>query len=54
MIVANSPAAIGANKSDIQIKTPDSPWFKSQNATKAATAKKIIRLAQKLHQAKPK
>ena len=54
MIVANSPAAIGADKSSIQIKTPDSSWFKIQNATKAATAKKIIRQAENLLRAKLK
>ena len=52
MIVANSPAAIGADKSDIQIKTVGSPWIKIENSTKAAAAKKIIRLAEKLHRAK--
>ncbi len=48
MIVANSPAAIGADKSDVQIKTPDSPWIKIDNATKVATANRIIQLAEKL------
>ena len=52
MIVANSPAAIGADKSNVQIKTVDSSWIKIENATKAATAKRIIRLAEKLHRAK--
>lgn len=54
MIVANSPAAIGADKSDIQIKIPNSSWLKIQNATKSATANKIIRLVEKLYQAKLK
>ena len=49
MIVANSPAAIGADKSDVHIKTCNSPWIKTENATKAATAKKIVRLAEQLH-----
>lgn len=48
MIVANSPMAIRADNSSVQIKTPDSPWMKIENATKAAIAKKIIRLAEKL------
>lgn len=52
MIVANSPAAIGADKSDVQIKTVDSSWVKIQNATKTAIAKKIIRQAENLHRAK--
>ncbi len=49
MIVANSPAAIGADKSNVQIKTVDSSWIKIENATKAATAKKIVCLAEGLH-----
>ncbi|MHC4168008.1 MAG: phosphopantothenoylcysteine decarboxylase domain-containing protein [Planctomycetota bacterium] len=48
MIVANSPAAIGADRSDIHIKAPDSQWIKIQNATKSATAKKIILLTESL------
>ncbi len=48
MIIANTPAAIGADKSTVQIKTPDSPWIKIENATKITTAKRIIRLIQNL------
>ena len=51
MIVANSPAAIGADKSSVQIKIPNSSWLKIENATKSATANKIIRLVEKLHRA---
>lgn len=51
MIIANSPAAIGADRSNVQIKTPNSSWLEIQNATKSATANKIIRLVEKLHQA---
>ncbi|TKJ35716.1 MAG: hypothetical protein CEE38_13985 [Planctomycetes bacterium B3_Pla] len=54
MIVANSPAAIAADKSDVQIKTPNSSWIKIENATKAAIAKKVVYLAEKLYQAKLK
>ena len=54
MIVANSPAAIGADKSNVQIKIPNSSWLKIQNATKSATANKIIRLIEKLYKAKLK
>ena len=54
MIVANTPAAIGADKSNVQIKTQNSSWLKLQNATKSTTANKIIRLVEKLHQAKLK
>jgi phosphopantothenoylcysteine decarboxylase/phosphopantothenate--cysteine ligase len=50
MIVANTPAAIGADRSDVHIKTPNSPWIRVENATKAATAKKVVALAAKLHE----
>ncbi len=42
MIVANSPAAIGSDKSTVQIKTPGSAWVRIENAAKSAIAKKII------------
>jgi phosphopantothenoylcysteine decarboxylase/phosphopantothenate--cysteine ligase len=48
MIIANTPAAIGADKSSVQIKTPDSAWIKIENATKITTAKRVIRLVEKL------
>lgn len=48
MIVANTPAAIGADKSSIQIKTSDSGWIKIENATKAAIARRIIALVEKV------
>ncbi len=48
IIIANTPAAIGSNKSTVQIKTPGSAWIKIENATKITTAKRIIRLIQKL------
>jgi phosphopantothenoylcysteine synthetase/decarboxylase len=50
MIVANSPAAIGADKSSFQIKFPNSSWLEIQNATKSVTANRIIQLVEKLHQ----
>ncbi|UCF15043.1 MAG: phosphopantothenoylcysteine decarboxylase [Phycisphaerales bacterium] len=54
MIIANSPAAIGSDRSDVHIKIPDSPWIKIENAAKAATARMIVALAEKLHAAKLK
>jgi len=42
MIIANTPAAIGADKSTVQIKTPGSPWSKIENATKSFIAKKVV------------
>jgi phosphopantothenoylcysteine synthetase/decarboxylase len=46
MIVANTPAAIGAEKSSVHIKTPDHKWLKLPHATKTTIAKKIIALAE--------
>jgi phosphopantothenoylcysteine decarboxylase/phosphopantothenate--cysteine ligase len=48
MIVANTPAAIGAEKSNFQIKIPNSSWLEIQNATKITIAKTIIRMLEKL------
>lgn len=42
MIIANTSAAIGAEKSTVHIKTRDSSWTKIENATKAIIAKKVI------------
>ena len=50
VIVANSPAAIGADKANFQIKIPDSPWLDIRNAAKSTTANKIIRLIEGLYQ----
>jgi len=47
MIIANSPAAIGSEKSTIQIKTPDSGWVKIENSTKTAIAKRVIAAIEK-------
>jgi phosphopantothenoylcysteine decarboxylase/phosphopantothenate--cysteine ligase len=49
MIVANSPAAIGSDRSSIQIKTLTSPWLKIETSTKAAIAKRTIHLIEQLH-----
>jgi phosphopantothenoylcysteine decarboxylase/phosphopantothenate--cysteine ligase len=43
MIIANTPATIGSEKSTVQIKTPDSAWAKIENAPKTTIAKRIIR-----------
>jgi len=48
MIIANTPAAIGAEKSTVQIKTPDSSWTKIENATKTRIARKIVSLVEDL------
>lgn len=46
MIVANTPAAIGAEKSTVHIKTQDSPWTKIETTSKSTIAKKIIRMVE--------
>jgi len=44
MIIANTPAAIGSDKSSVQIKTPARKWLKLPQASKTTIAKKIIDL----------
>ncbi len=44
MIIANTPAAIGAGTSAVQIKCKDSKWIQAGSAKKSLIAKKIIRL----------
>jgi phosphopantothenoylcysteine decarboxylase/phosphopantothenate--cysteine ligase len=48
MIVANTPSAIGAETSTVQIKTTDSGWTKITKAAKTTIAAKIIRQAEML------
>jgi len=42
MIVANTPAAIGAEKLTVQIKPWNSGWVHVRNASKAVVARKIV------------
>ncbi len=42
MIIANTPAAIGGEKSTVHIKTAGGNWQKIENTHKAITARKII------------
>ena len=44
IIIANSPAAIGENKSIVHIKTVKSEWIELTKAAKTTLAKKIIKL----------
>jgi phosphopantothenoylcysteine decarboxylase/phosphopantothenate--cysteine ligase len=44
MIIANTPATIGSEKSTVQIKIPDFPWIKIKNTSKTIIAKEIISL----------
>ena len=48
MIIANSPAAIGASESNVQIKCSPGKWLRLGKAPKTVTAKKIIRLIEQL------
>jgi len=48
MIIANTPAAIGADKSAVQIKIPGQKWLKIPLATKTTIAKKTISLIETL------
>ena len=42
MIIANAPAAIGANEAAVQIKIPGRKWLSLPRADKVAVARKII------------
>jgi len=44
MIIANSPAAIGAEKAKVQIKMPQTKWLRPPQTGKARVARKIITL----------
>lgn len=44
MIVANSPAAVGADASTVYIKTPTGNWLELKDKNKNTAARKIIRL----------
>ena len=46
MVMANTPTAIGADKSTILIKTSDSPWVEIKDARKVAIAKKVVRMVE--------
>ncbi|MHC4487923.1 MAG: phosphopantothenoylcysteine decarboxylase domain-containing protein [Planctomycetota bacterium] len=48
MIIANTPAAIGADKSTVQIKIRGRRWLRLAQATKATIAKRIIREAENI------
>ena len=44
MIIANSPDAIGSDKSTVHIKTSNGGWVKIEDTTKTTIAKRIIAL----------
>lgn len=47
MIVANTPAAIGLDRSTVQIKIPGRKWLKLSQAAKTAIADRLIKLIEK-------
>jgi phosphopantothenoylcysteine synthetase/decarboxylase len=49
MVIANTVAVIGAEKSTVQIKTANSRWMKIPTAGKSIIAGKIIRLVENLY-----
>ena len=46
IIIVNTPAAIGSDRTFVQIKTPDSKWLQLPQASKTTIAKKIISLVE--------
>jgi len=48
MIIANTPATIGAVKTSVLIKTPGRKWLKLRKASKATIAQKIISLVEEI------
>lgn len=48
MIIANSPCAIGSEKSKVQIKEPSGNWISFQAAQKTDIANRIIHILEKL------
>ena len=48
MIIANTPAAIGADTTSVQVKTPSGKWLKMPTARKFAIASRLIRLIESL------
>ena len=48
MIIANSPAALGSDKSTVQIKTPHTKWLRLPLAGKTTIARQIISLIESI------
>lgn len=47
MIIANTPAAVGAEKSTVQIGVDGANWSKIENASKSAIARKIVSMVER-------
>jgi phosphopantothenoylcysteine decarboxylase/phosphopantothenate--cysteine ligase len=48
MVVANAPGSIGADRSTLYVKTIDSDWFEISNTYKTASARRVIRMIERL------
>ena len=48
MVIANQPAAIGADKSELSVKTPETSWQIYPMATKATQARRLIQAIEKM------
>jgi phosphopantothenoylcysteine decarboxylase/phosphopantothenate--cysteine ligase len=51
MVVANGPSAIGAERSDVQVKSTDGAWMTINGMTKTTIARRIVGLATRLSRA---
>jgi phosphopantothenoylcysteine synthetase/decarboxylase len=54
MIIANTPAAIGSEDADVQMKTANGKWMKMQSVRKTSVARRIIYLMERLCSQIPK
>ena len=48
IIIANTPAAIGAERSTVQIKTRDGRWLKFPRVTKSTIANRVVQQVEDL------
>jgi len=54
MIVANTPSAIGSQRSALYVKTASGDWLNLGRRTKASSAKKIVALVEQLAAERPR
>jgi len=47
MIIANTPAAIAAEESSVQLKVGEGPWTEIENASKSAIAHRIVSMVER-------
>jgi len=48
IVIANTPTAIGAEKSTVQIKVPGRAWVRIKRSTKATIARRIVALVESI------